>query len=92
MSPHFKLLNNTEHTEGKRLWCISERERNIQAANRREEERQAGCHTSKTGTQLQQTAETTEHEGERNRRCERLMDPVTKTQKQASHIIAKLVR
>lgn len=41
----------------------------IQAANRREEKRQAGCHTSKTGTQLQQTAETeiTRHEGERNR-------------------------
>lgn len=56
------------------------REKNIQAANRREEERQAGCHTSKTGTQLQQTAEITEHEGKRNTRCERHMYPVIKTQ------------
>lgn len=56
-----------------------EREKNIQAANRREEERQAGCHTSKTGTQLQQTAEITEHEGKKNRRCERHMYPVIKT-------------
>lgn len=53
-----------------------ERKKNIQAANRREEERQAGCHTSKTGTQLQQTAEITEHEGKRNTRCERHMNPV----------------
>lgn len=45
--------------------------KNIQAANRREEERQAGCHTSKTGTQLQQTAEITGRGGKRNRRCER---------------------
>lgn len=52
--------------------CMRKREKkNIQAANRREEERQAGCHTSKTGTQLQQTAEITGHEGKRNRRCER---------------------
>lgn len=43
-----------------------ERKKNIQAANRREEERQAGCHTSKTGTQLQQAAEITGHEGKRN--------------------------
>lgn len=101
LSPHFKQLKKTLSTQKVKevnmetsilLWCISERERNIQAAHRREEERQAGCHTSKTGTQLQQTAEITEHEGKRNRRCERHMDPVTKTQKQASHIIAKLVR
>lgn len=54
--------------------------KNIQAANRREEERQAGCHTSKTGTQLQQTAEITAHEGKRNRRCERHMYAVIQTQ------------
>lgn len=56
--------------------------KNIQAANRREEERQAGCHTSKTGTQLQQTAEITGHEGKRNRRCERHMYPVIKTKRE----------
>lgn len=50
---------------------------NIQAANRREEKRQAGCHTSKTGTQLQQTAEITEHEG---RETEGVKDAVIKTQ------------
>lgn len=60
--------------------CMRKREKNIQAANRREEERQAGCHTSKTGTQLQQTAEITEHEGKRNRRCERHMYQVIKTE------------
>lgn len=59
-----------------------EREKNIQAANRREEERQAGCHTSKTGTQLQQTAEITEHEGKRNTKCERHMYPVIQTEKE----------
>lgn len=52
---------------------------NIQAANRREEKRQAGCHTSKTGTQLQQTAEITEHGGKRNRRCERCSNKDTDT-------------
>lgn len=57
--------------------CMRKR-KNIQAANRREEERQAGCHTSKTGTQLQQTAEM--HEGKRNTRCERHMYPVIKTE------------
>ncbi len=62
-------------------YCVYEKEeKNIQAANRREEERQAGCHTSKTGTQLQQTAEITEHEGKRNRRCERQMYQVIKTE------------
>lgn len=62
------------------IMCMREEEKkNIQAANRREEERQAGCHTSKTGTQLQQTAEITEHEGKKNRRCERHMYPVIKT-------------
>jgi len=40
---------------------MRKRKENIQAANRREEERQAGCHTSKTGTQLQQTAERRGH-------------------------------
>lgn len=67
------------------------REKNIQAANRREEERQAGCHTSKTGTQLQQTAEITEHEGKRNRRCERHMYPVIKTERNKV-FTAELVR
>lgn len=61
-------------------YCVYEKEKkNIQAANRREEERQAGCHTSKTGTQLQQTAEITEHEGKRNTRCERRMYPEIET-------------
>lgn len=55
------------------LICVLERGNNIQAANRREEERQAGCHTSKTGTQLQQTAEIRGHEGKKNRGCERQM-------------------
>lgn len=45
---------------------MRKRKKNIQAADRREEERQAGCHTSKTGTQLQQAAEITGHEGKRN--------------------------
>lgn len=69
------------------------KKKNIQAANRREEERQAGCHTSKTGTQLQQTAEITEHEGKRNKRCERLMYPVIKTERNKLRVfIAELVR
>lgn len=64
---------------------------NIQAANRREEKRQAGCHTSKTGTQLQQTAEITEHGGKRNRRCERCSNKDTDTIR-IKLFIAKLVR
>lgn len=44
-----------------------EREEHIQAADRWEEERQAGCHTSKTGAQLQQAAEVTAWRGERNK-------------------------
>lgn len=40
-----------------------ERKEHIQAADRREEERQAGCHTSKTGAQLQQAADVTAWRG-----------------------------
>lgn len=56
---HRYTESTSEHASRKK-----EERKNIQAADRREEERQAGCHTSKTGTQLQQTAERTRHGGE----------------------------
>lgn len=72
--------------------CMRKRgKKNIQAANRREEERQAGCHTSKTGTQLQQTAEITGHEGKRNTRCERHSNK-DKDRNRLNVFIALLVR
>lgn len=96
------VVTHSQHSEmcfRKSTWkqgfyCMGTYEKekiNIQAANRREEKRQAGCHTSKTGTQLQQTAEITEHGGKRNRRCERCSNKDTDTIR-LKLFIAKLVR